>query len=324
METQLPRIVSEIIASYRTVGGINNIDGTNLPSKRAIAEICQDLLQILFPGFHDQEPIHSKSLLRATSYRIGSIADRLTEEVARSLRLGEPDCPEEKARRVVLKMLEALPAVRELLRTDVEAAYEGDPATTSFDEIILSYPFLETIAIQRCAHLLYRSGVPLLPRIMMEWAHGRTGIDIHPGATIGSHFFIDHGTGVVIGETCVIGKRVKLYHGVTLGAKSFQKDDQGRILKGGKRHPNVEDDVTIYPNSTVLGGDSVIGAGSTIGGNVFLQQSVPPHSLVYYEETQLRIVPKRSRRSGEASRGAVAKVVTAGPQEAIAEFDWCI
>lgn len=329
METQLPRIVTEILDSYRTVGGINNIDGTNLPSKRAIAEICLDLLQLLFPGFHDQEPIHSKALRRATAYRVGSIADRLTEEVTKSLRLSDPDCSDAKARKVVLAMFEQIPAVRELLRTDVEAAYEGDPATNSFDEIILSYPCMEVMAIQRCAHILYKAEVPLLPRIMMEWVHGRTGIDIHPGATIGPYFFIDHGTGVVIGETCVIGSHVKLYHGVTLGAKSFQKDKQGRILKGGKRHPNVEDGVTIYPNSTVLGGDTVIGAGSTIGGNVFLQQSVPPNSLVYLEETQVRVIQKRPRRAGEKKKGGepkpgVTSVVTAGPREAVAEPDWCI
>ena len=153
------------------------------------------------------------------------------------------------------------------------------------------------------AHELYLTGLPLIPRIMTEWAHSRTGIDIHPGAKIGSHFFIDHGTGVVIGETTEIGSRVKLYHGVTLGARSFQKDEHGKIKKGGKRHPKVEDDVTIYPNSTVLGGKTVIGARSTIGGNVFLVQSVPPDSLVYYEEKQLRIVPKRPPKTDGRSEG---------------------
>ncbi len=327
MDASLQRSVSEILDSYRAVGGINNIDGTNLPSKFAIAGICEDLLQLLFPGFLDREPIHSKELRRATAYRINSIASRLVEEVARSLRLSRPNCPQAEAERVVLKMLDRLPAVRELLRSDVEAAYEGDPASRSFDEIILSYPFLEAIAVQRCAHLVHTENVPLLPRIMTEWAHGRTGIDIHPGAQIGSHFFIDHGTGVVIGETCVIGSHVKLYHGVTLGAKSFRKDEQGRILKGGKRHPNVEDRVTIYPNSTVLGGETVIGAGSTIGGNVFLQQSVPPNSLVYFEETQLKIVPKREREHHPAQgAGAVAgaEMVRVGLGERVEGQDWSI
>jgi serine O-acetyltransferase len=183
--------------------------------------------------------------------------------------------------------------LRKMLWTDIDAAYEGDPAAKSYEEIILAYPALEAIAIQRMAHELYLQQLPLIPRIMTEWAHSRTGIDIHPGAKIGSHFFIDHGTGVVIGETCEIGTRVKLYHGVTLGARSFQKDEGGKIKKGGKRHPTVEDDVTIYPNSTVLGGETVIGARTTIGGNVFLVQSVPADSLVSYEETQLHIVQKR-------------------------------
>jgi serine O-acetyltransferase len=177
----------------------------------------------------------------------------------------------------------------------VEAAYEGDPAARTRDEIILSYPFLEAIAIQRVAHFLYRHEIPLVPRMMTEWAHVQTGIDIHPGAAIGSHFFIDHGTGVVIGETCRIGAHVKLYHGVTLGARSFAKDETGRIKKGGKRHPDVEDKVTIYPNATVLGGETVIGRNSTIGGNVFLMHSVPPSSLVYNEEAQVRVVAKSSK-----------------------------
>src|SRR5262249_37855872 len=176
--------------------------------------------------------------------------------------------------------LKQLPSVRRILWTDIDAAYEGDPAARSYEEIILAYPALEAIAIYRMAHLLYDK-VPLIPRIMTEWAHSRTGIDIHPGARIGTHFFIDHGTGVVIGETSEIGNRVKLYHSVTLGARSFQKDEHGKIKKGGKRHPTVEDDVTIYPGSTILGGQTVIGARSTIGGNVFLVQSVPPDSLVY-------------------------------------------
>src|SRR5207237_9714779 len=182
-----------------------------------------------------------------------------------------------------IEFLSKLPKIRELLQTDAEAAWKGDPAALSKDEVIVAYPFIEALAVQRCAHELYNQKIALIPRIMTEWAHARTGIDIHPGAKIGSHFFIDHGTGCVIGETCEIGTRVKLYHGVTLGARSFQKDEDGKIKKGGKRHPTVEDDVTINQNSTVLGGETVIGARSTIGGNVFLVQSVPADSLVSYE-----------------------------------------
>jgi serine O-acetyltransferase len=202
---------------------------------------------------------------------------------------------EARAEKILADFFGQLASVREMLWTDLDAAYEGDPSATSFEEVILAFPTLEAIAIQRLAHILYHDNLPLIPRMMTEWAHGRTGIDIHPGARIGSHFFIDHGTGVVIGETCVIGKHVKLYHGVTLGARSFEKDEKGHIKKGGKRHPEVEDGVTIYPNSTVLGGETVVGARSTIGGNVFLTHSVPPDSLVSYEANQLQVVHKLAR-----------------------------
>jgi serine O-acetyltransferase len=195
-----------------------------------------------------------------------------------------------------------LPEVRALLATDLESAFEGDPAARSIPEILLSYPCVDAISIQRMAHRLHMAGVQLLPRMMTEWAHERTGIDIHPGASIGSHFFIDHGTGVVIGETSRIGHHVKLYHAVTLGARSFQKDEEGRIVKGGKRHPDVGNHVTIYPYATVLGGETVVGEGSTIGANVFLMHSVPERSLVYLEEGVMRIL---SKRSGDAEKAGV-------------------
>ena len=185
-----------------------------------------------------------------------------------------------------------LPDVRRLLWTDIDAAYEGDPAATTYEEIILAYPALEAIAIYRMAHLLYGK-VPLIPRIMTEWAHSRTGIDIHPGAKIGSHFFIDHGTGVVVGETTEIGSHVKLYQGVSFIARSLSA---GKALRGKKRHPTIEDGVCIYAGTTIMGGDTVIGANSTIGANVFLTKSVPPNSLVYYEEKEVAIVPKRKHK----------------------------
>jgi serine O-acetyltransferase len=298
IKDRLPALISRILESYQEIGGINNIDGTNLPSKRAITQICEDLLQILFPGFHDEEPIATGKVPQITSGRILSIVDRLRIETFKSLRLNEPECPSRRADQIVLHLIGELEPLRELLQTDVEAAYEGDPASTSFNEIIVSYPCVEAIAIQRLAHILYRERLPLIPRIMTEWAHGRTGIDIHPGAEIGSHFFIDHGTGVVIGETCRIGSHVKLYHGVTLGARSFQKDEGGKIKKGGKRHPNVGDWVTIYPNATILGGETMIGSGSTIGANVFLMESVPPDSLVRNERVFTSIVSKKNRSAG--------------------------
>jgi serine O-acetyltransferase len=217
---------------------------------------------------------------------------RLKTEICRSLGKIPPDEPTEaKAEKVLSGFLKALPAVRRLLWTDIDAAYEGDPASKSYEEIILAYPALEAIAIYRMAHLLYGK-VPLIPRIMTEWAHSRTGIDIHPGAEIGSHFFIDHGTGVVVGETTKIGSHVKLYQGVSFIARSL---GAGRALRGQKRHPTIEDGVCIYAGTTIMGGDTVIGANSTIGANVFLTKSVPPNSLVYYEEKEVAIVQKRKK-----------------------------
>ncbi len=256
-------------------------------------------MSLMFPGFRSEALVSSEDLADTTRTRVRNLRARLKTEMCRSLGKIPPDkATEAKAEELLNGFMAELPSVRRILWTDIDAAYEGDPAAKSYEEIILAYPALEAIAIYRMAHLLYDK-VPLIPRIMTEWAHSRTGIDIHPGAKVGSHFFIDHGTGVVIGETTEIGSRVKLYHGVTLGARSFQKDNHGKIKKGGKRHPKVEDDVTIYPNSTMLGGETVIGARSTIGGNVFLVQSVPPDSLAYYEEKQLR----RSFPSGATSRG---------------------
>jgi len=267
-----------------------------MPSKRAVGRICEDLLQLLFPGFHDHDAVHQGNLAELTAFRLANVATHLEDQVRKCVRIGNPKKPTGRTPPIIRQFFHSLSQVRELLRTDIDAAYEGDPAALYCEEIILSYPFIEAIAIQRLAHVLYLAGAPIIPRMMTEWAHGRTGIDIHPGATIGPHFFIDHGTGVVIGETCKIGGNVKLYHGVTLGARSFAKDEAGHIVKGGKRHPDVGDNVTIYPNSTVLGGETVIGANSTIGANVFLMHSVPPESLVVYEETQLVIRNKAARK----------------------------
>lgn len=295
MDKTFVQYVPELLVSYEQMGGLNNRDAHNLPSKRAVGQICEDVLQLLFPGFHDDDAIQHGSLTELTLERMARVVSRLTEQVRRSVRIGDPKRPTGRTPPIMRQFCQSLPEVRERLRTDIEAAFEGDPAVLRREEIILSYPFIEAIAIQRVAHQLHRSGAPVIPRMMTEWAHGRTGIDIHPGATIGSHFFIDHGTGVVIGETCRIGHHVKLYHGVTLGARSFVKDETGQVVKGGKRHPDVEDHVTIYPNSTILGGNTVIGANSTIGANVFLMQSVPPNSLVVQEEKRLTIRNKLAR-----------------------------
>jgi serine O-acetyltransferase len=296
MDCTLKQIADNLITSYHEVGGINRIDCGNLPSKRRIAAICEQLLQLLFPGFHDEEPIASEELEMMTNERIAELVQQFEIEIAKSLRLRDVDSGSEdvrvEAHNIVCEFLNELPRLRELLRTDVVAAYEGDPAAKNFDEVTLAYPCVEAIAIQRVAHVLYLKDLPLIPRVMTEWVHSLTGIDIHPGAEIGTHFFIDHGTGVVIGETCVIGNYVKLYHGVTLGARSFPKDENGRVVKGNKRHPNVEDKVTIYPNATVLGGQTTIGEGSTVGANVFLRQSIPAGSFVSNETEYLRVIDK--------------------------------
>jgi serine O-acetyltransferase len=291
--------VQELLESYERVGGLNNRDAHNMPSKRAVGQICGDLLQLLFPGFHDDDAVHHGTVAELTGERLASVVSRLENQVRKSVRIGNPKKPTGRTPPILRQFCQSLTGIRELLRTDIEAAFEGDPATIHREEIILSYPFLEAVAIQRLAHVLYQSGAPIIPRMMTEWAHAHTGIDIHPGAKIGSHFFIDHGTGVVIGETCRIGNHVKLYHGVTLGARSFVKDESGHIVKGGQRHPKVEDHVTIYPNSTILGGETVIGKNSTIGANVFLMHSVPENSLVIYEEKQLTIRNKPVQKKAE-------------------------
>jgi serine O-acetyltransferase len=302
VESKEERAVEELLQTYSETGGINYLDvAAVLPSRAAVDALCADLMSLMFPGFRGEALVRSEDLPETTRRRVQSLRQRLKAEICKSFgRTRTPEDVESQAEEILADFISQLPELRKMIWKDIDAAYEGDPAARSYEEIVLAYPSLEAIAVQRMAHLLYEKELPLIPRMMTEWAHSRTGIDIHPGAKIGPHFFIDHGTGVVIGETCEIGARVKLYHVVTLGARSFQKDQQGRIKKGGKRHPTVEDDVTIYPNSTVLGGETVIGARSTIGGNVFLVQSVPPDSLVYYEEKQLQIVPKRKRKAADA------------------------
>ena len=297
--------VPALLDSYKKIGGLNHSDSVNLPSKRAVGQICEDLLQVLFPGFHDDDAVEPNALPALTRSRLVSVAHRLEEQVRRGVRVGNPRKVTGRTPPIIKKFLESLPAVREILRTDIEAAFRGDPSTLHRDEVLLSYPCIEAIAIQRLAHVLYKAGAPIVPRMMTEWAHARTGIDIHPGASIGSHFFIDHGTGVVIGETSRIGDHVKLYHGVTLGARSIAKDDEGHAVKSIKRHPDVEDHVTIYPNTTILGGDTIIGARSTVGANVFLLTSLPPDSLVIYEEKQI-VIRNKAARKGQP------------------ELDWCI
>ncbi len=284
---QTEKIISELIETYKGDSGINFIDVTNLPVRDKILTILESLFEILFPGYTGKRVVTLENVRFIIGDLICQVRAELTEQVELAFRhdcrLNECencDC-RQKATEVVGFLLERLPALRDLLGDDIEAAYDGDPAAKSLEEIVIGYPGLYAVAVHRIAHELYLRDVPLIPRIMSETAHTRTGIDIHPGAKIGRRFFIDHGTGVVIGETAVIGNNVKVYQGVTLGALSFPRDERGRIIKGGKRHPTIEDDVTIYAEATILG-NVTIGRGSEIGGNVWIKKSVEPGTTVAF------------------------------------------
>lgn len=279
-------------------------EGIDIYCRDAALHILDQILAILFPGVHGVSCKPQKPLKAFLEKQIQAVLPALSEQVERVLRYaaqkaalsgeeGHMPSPltqnqegvsiEEISQKITTEFIQELPQIREYLLMDIAAAYEGDPAAISMDEVLTSYPCVEAIATYRLAHALYRRGVPILPRILSERAHSRTGIDIHPGATIGPSFFIDHGTGVVIGETTVIGKSVKIYQGVTLGALSFPKDDEGKPIKGIKRHPNIEDDVIIYAGATVLGGSTTIGKKSIVGGNCWVTDSVPPNTLVSVE-----------------------------------------
>jgi serine O-acetyltransferase len=301
VDTAVAQLTERLLASYAEVGGINHLDGKNLPSKRAIAAIARDLLRLLFPGFFDEKAVHSSELKALTNGLLKAVVSPLENEIHKSLAYNPPpEYPQKNlravARHLTLELLGSLPRLRELLQTDIEAAYHGDPAALSREEVIVAYPFVETLAVQRLAHVLYLQKVPLIPRIMTEWAHERSGLDLHPGAQIGTHFFVDHCTGTVVGETTIIGDHVKMYQGVGLVAKSLAA---GQALRGQKRHPTLEDHVTIYAGATIMGGDTVVGEGSTIGANVFLTASVPPHSLVVQEDANVKVLRKQDRARRE-------------------------
>lgn len=265
-------------------------------SKKAVENITKRLLRIIFPGYFEDESaregeIHIKR--QTISEQLAEVEKLLSTEIRKNLLLyNQVKNLDKEATQKTREFLSELPKIREILNTDIQAAYEGDPAASNYEEIILSYPCIEAIAVQRLAHQLHLLGIKIIPRMMTEWAHSRTGIDIHPGATIGTHFFIDHGTGVVVGETTQIGNHVKIYHGVTLGARSTADVEN---LRGKKRHPTISDHVTIYPGATILGGETVVGENSTIGGNVFLiYHNVPPNHVVVNEEHTVIMRPKKS------------------------------
>jgi serine O-acetyltransferase len=303
VQLTITQLTDRLIASYANVGGINHLDGKNLPSKHTIADITVSLLRLLFPGFFDEKLIHSSEIKVETAGLLDSVLGGLEDEILKSLEYNPPAEFSGKtdlrrvAHTLTLEFLDSLPRVRELLQTDTEAAFQGDPAALSKEEVIVAYPFIEAVAVQRLAHELYLNKVPLIPRIMTEWAHARTGMDLHPGAQIGTHFFVDHCTGTVVGETTIIGNHVKMYQGVGLVAKSLAA---GQALRGQKRHPTIEDYVTIYAGATIMGGDTVVGEGSTIGANVFLTTSVPPHSIVVQEDANVKVMKKQPRASGPA------------------------
>ncbi len=295
----MKNLVDELLESYANCGGIKHLNGATLPSKMAVARLTEDLLHIIFPGFIAEQQVDVRDLPHEAALQLSGLEKRLNKEIAKSLEMHPVAGRDAEA--VTLEFLRKLPDVRCLIQTDVEAAYLGDPAAASKEEVVLAYPGVEAVAVFRLAHVLHKLGVAFLPRMMTEWAHSRTGIDLHPGAEIGTHFFIDHGTGVVIGGTAVIGNRVRLYQGVGLVARSLAKnverDGQGVAL-GGKRHPTVGDDVTIYANSTIVGGDTVIGDRTIIGGNVWLTRSIPADSIALFEAQQVSIHP-RSRNVGD-------------------------
>jgi len=287
-----------------------------VPSDESVKEILNLFQSVLFIGYFGKQNIPDWELESHLHVLMSQLFDVLSIQVAKSLRhecegLHELcDNCRTRGEEHSLRLMRRIPHIRKMLEGDVQAAMDGDPAAKSFDEVIFSYPCIRAIMVHRIAHEFYRRGVPLLPRMMSEWAHTVTGIDIHPGARIGKNFFIDHGTGVVVGETTVIGDNVKIYQGVTLGALSFPKDDRGNLLRGLKRHPTIEDKVTIYAGATVLGGDTVIGKGSTIGGNVWITRSVPPGTRVVIEPPELLI---KGELTGHVSEGrGVARVGGSG------------
>lgn len=292
----LPEITEALVATYTDCQHINHLGHKPLPSREAIVEILADLMDLIYPGYVRRQNLHIGNVEYHAGDLIDGLHDKLTQQIARVLRhdsehLGDSTHLdfEALAQRKAIEFLKRLPELRFILEEDVQSAYIGDPAAKSHHEIIFCYPGLEAITIYRLAHELLMLGVPLIPRLMTEYAHSKTGIDIHPGATIGPGFFIDHGTGVVIGETCVIGKNVKLYQGVTLGALSFPRDADGNLIRGTKRHPTLEDEVVVYANATILGGQTIIGHHAVIGSNVWLTRSVPPYTRVLLEEPTLRM-----------------------------------
>jgi len=299
LKESLPELARAIVDTYTVDDPINHLGHCPLPSYKVIIDATRKLKEILYPGYGQRDRLHHGNVIYHVGDLIDHLHDQLMHQIARALchQAGkDTSCsPEQRndfetiGQAKTVEFLRMIPEIRAALADDVRAAYDGDPACKTYDEVIFCYPGLEAITVYRIANALHRLGVPLIPRMMTEWAHNRTGIDIHPGATIGDRFFIDHGTGVVIGETCIIGSNVKLYQGVTLGALSFPADEEGNLVRGTKRHPTVEDRVVIYANATVLGGETVLGHDSVIGASTWITSSVDPMTTVILEKPKMKV-----------------------------------
>ncbi len=305
----LEELAAELLESYLGDERARRISRHYLPSREAIVEILEAVLALMYPGYFGRLDLNRDNLGVHIAQAVAVLAPKIEREIEHCLCYGREreaarpdvrDCAP-RAHELTRGFLKRLPEIRGLLVRDVQAAFDGDPAATNLDEVILAYPGLLAVSVYRVAHVLYELGVPMMARIMTEWAHSKTGCDIHPGARIGAAFFIDHATGVVVGETTEIGEGVKLYQGVTLGALSFPKDSSGHIIRGKKRHPTVESGATLYANATVLGGQTIVGADSVIGGSVFLTRSVPSRSRVSLKEPELRV----ASRDGAADPDAI-------------------
>lgn len=286
LEKQIETVVDDILSDYQMGREIDRMEASRQPDKDAVIDVLEKLRRIVFPGYFREKNFRIYNAKHNLSMLIEDVMYNLSKQI--SLVFQEDGRTEEEAKQVCLTFLGKIPQVRALVQTDLQAAYDGDPAATSMAEVVFSYPGLFAITVYRLAHELYLLGVPMLPRIMTEYAHSVTGIDIHPGATVGKFFFIDHGTGIVIGETTIIGENVKIYQGVTLGGLSTRG---GQSLRGKRRHPTIEDNVTIYANASILGGETVIGQGSVIGASAFITKSVPPCTTVSIKSQELQLKP---------------------------------
>lgn len=287
-------LIRSILTTYEDAAyrGIHHLGQCSLPSYREIVEIVKDLYELTYPGYGRHQKLSKVNALYHVGHLVDDLVNRLNEQMRRAM-LSTMDCSEKFASSnssdMAMSFLEKIPYVREMMATDVQAAFDGDPAARNTSEIVFCYPGVAAVTLFRFAHEMYQLGVPMIPRMITEYAHSKTGIDIHPGATIGRRFFIDHGTGVVIGETTEIGNDVKIYQGVTLGALSFPKDENtGDLVRGTKRHPTIENNVVIYANATILGGNTRIGHHAVIGSSAWITRSVAPHTTVTIENPRLR------------------------------------